>query len=105
MRRFSRKPPGAAGGRTGASIAASARQEDAMNDAQRNDSSTIVTSDQPAPGEPRRTPMRPGDEAPEGTPGTGPNVCPTCGGSGRLAGGPCTNCLGTGQVTTGIGGA
>jgi hypothetical protein len=49
---------------------------------------------------------RPGDEAPPGTPGTGENVCPRCGGRGRLeAGRPCPECEGTGHVTTGIGGA
>jgi hypothetical protein len=52
------------------------------------------------------TPDRPGDQAPPGTPGTGENVCPRCGGSGRLdAGQSCPECKGTGHVTTGIGGA
>ena len=32
-------------------------------------------------------------------------VCPTCGGSGKLAGGPCPECEGTGKVTTGSGAA
>ncbi|HMC17188.1 MAG TPA: hypothetical protein VKI18_16245 [Albitalea sp.] len=50
-------------------------------------------------------PMSPGDEAPPGTPGTGEDVCPRCGGSGRLANGPCPECDGTGKVTRGIGGA
>jgi hypothetical protein len=50
-------------------------------------------------------PMSPGDEAPQGTPGTGEDVCPSCGGSGRRAGGPCPTCQGTGKVTVGIGGA
>ena len=64
-------------------------------------------SDQPAsPAEPRpATPMSPGDEAPAGTPGTGENVCPTCGGSGRVLDRPCANCGGTGLVTVGVGGA
>ena len=49
---------------------------------------------------------RPGDQAPPGTPGTGENVCPRCGGRGRLdAGERCPECNGTGRVTTGIGGA
>jgi len=50
-------------------------------------------------------PMSPGDEAPEGTPGTGEDVCPDCGGSGRRAGGDCPTCAGTGKVTVGLGGA
>jgi len=50
-------------------------------------------------------PMSPGDEAPPGTPGTGPDVCPKCGGTGQINGLPCANCGGTGSVTVGIGGA
>ena len=50
-------------------------------------------------------PMAPWDEAPPGTPGTGENICPTCGGSGKLAAGTCPECQGTGKVTAGIGGA
>ena len=66
-------------------------------------------SDQPArggsePGKPQ-APMSPGDEAPPGTPGTGEDVCPRCGGSGKLAGRDCPVCQGTGKVTVGIGGA
>lgn len=49
--------------------------------------------------------MAPGDVAPEGTPGTGEDVCPKCGGSGRINGQPCENCDGTGTVIEGIGGA
>jgi hypothetical protein len=49
--------------------------------------------------------MSPGDEAPVGTPGTGLDVCPRCGGSGRVNGETCANCDGTGQVNVGIGGA
>jgi len=50
-------------------------------------------------------PMAPGDEARAGTPGTGEKVCPTCGGTGRAAGGgDCPACAGTGSVTVGIGG-
>ncbi len=50
--------------------------------------------------------MNPGDEAPAGTPGTGEDVCPECGGKGRLAGGkPCAHCGGTGKIVEGIGGA
>jgi hypothetical protein len=67
-------------------------------------------SDQPAGGrgdQPRsaQRPMSPGDEAPVGTPGTGEDVCPACGGSGRSASGLCPTCQGTGRVTVGIGGA
>lgn len=59
------------------------------------------------PGQPSgaQAPMSPGDEAPAGTPGTGEAICPNCGGSGRLANGPCLVCQGTGKVTIGIGGA
>jgi hypothetical protein len=49
--------------------------------------------------------MRPGDEAPEGTPGAGENLCPTCSGSGRVDGATCQTCEGTGTVIEGIGGA
>jgi hypothetical protein len=68
------------------------------------------SSDQPAGqrgDEPSRpaAPMSPGDEAPPGTPGTGENVCPRCGGSGKADGARCPECEGTGHVTSGIGGA
>ncbi|MGX6447526.1 hypothetical protein ACVU7I_05580 [Patulibacter sp. S7RM1-6] len=46
----------------------------------------------------------PGDEAPPGTPGTGEDVCPRCGGSGRVDGGDCPECAGTGKVVRGVGG-
>ena len=49
-------------------------------------------------------PMRPGDQAPVGTPGTGETVCPQCGGSGRLGGRACPTCEGTGKINVGIGG-
>ena len=52
-----------------------------------------------------QAPMSPGDEAPAGTAGTGEDVCPNCGGSGRAASGACPMCGGTGKVTVGIGGA
>ena len=48
--------------------------------------------------------MRPGDQAPVGTPGTGLNVCRTCGGSGRTGRGDCTTCEGTGTVVEAVGG-
>jgi hypothetical protein len=50
-------------------------------------------------------PMSPGDEAPAGTPGTGEDLCRTCGGDGQLNGSACPDCDGTGKVTVGIGGA
>lgn len=51
-------------------------------------------------------PMRPGDEAPPGTPGTGEDICPDCNGSGRTAhGARCPNCEGTGRIVRGVGGA
>lgn len=49
-------------------------------------------------------PTNPGDEAEPGTPGTGENLCPVCGGSGRIDGAQCTECGGTGKVVEGIGG-
>ena len=53
----------------------------------------------------RDKPSKPGDEAPPGTPGTGEDLCPKCGGTGRSNGEPCPNCAGTGKITEGIGGA
>ena len=69
-----------------------------------------TTSDQPGgPGTSptaQRAPMSPGDEAPAGTPGTGEDVCPCCGGSGKMDDGKeCRECSGTGKVIVGIGGA
>lgn len=46
----------------------------------------------------------PGDDAEPGTPGTGENLCPRCGGSGELDGGSCPECGGSGRVVEGIGG-
>lgn len=57
----------------------------------------------PRQDEPRT--MRPGDEAPPGTPGTGEALCHACGGSGKLDGRPCPECDGTGIVVQGVGGA
>ena len=48
---------------------------------------------------------KPGDQAPEGTPGSGDNVCATCSGSGTIDGQQCTACLGTGVVQDAVGGA
>jgi DnaJ-class molecular chaperone len=50
-------------------------------------------------------PLNPGDQAPQGTPGTGENICPACHGSGRLGDSDCPNCGGSGKVIEGIGGA
>lgn len=49
--------------------------------------------------------MNPGDQAPEGTPGTGENTCPVCNGDGKIDGQPCENCGGSGVIIVGIGGA
>jgi hypothetical protein len=52
------------------------------------------------------TPLpNPGDEAAPGTPQTGENLCPRCGGSGRVQDGACTTCGGTGRVVSNIGDA
>lgn len=56
------------------------------------------------PGTNTQQPLRPGDEARPGTPGTGEDLCPKCHGSGRLSGKACPNCAGTGRITEGIGG-
>lgn len=68
------------------------------------------SNDQPAGQPPRQATepqghMRPGDEAPEGSVGTGETVCPRCGGSGKLGASACPECEGTGRITVGIGGA
>lgn len=49
-------------------------------------------------------PTNPGDEAAPGTPGSGENLWPRCGGSGRIEGDECSECGGTGKVIEGIGG-
>jgi RecJ-like exonuclease len=48
--------------------------------------------------------LNPGDVAPEGTPGTGENVCPKCNGTGDINGAVCPTCDGRGTVIEGIGG-
>jgi hypothetical protein len=83
----------------GASIDMAAAQ---ANSPGRSDQPAGQRGDQPSDAAP---PMSPGDEAPQGTPGTGENVCPDCGGSGQRAGRACPTCEGTGKVTVGIGGA
>ena len=50
-------------------------------------------------------PLRPGDEAPVGTPGTGANMCLRCNGNGEVKGAPCPDCEGTGLINEGVGGA
>ncbi len=45
------------------------------------------------------------EEVPPGTTGSGENTCRTCEGSGKVEGGDCPDCGGTGKVTTPIGGA
>ncbi|MEP6464558.1 MAG: hypothetical protein ABJC62_14365 [Frankiaceae bacterium] len=47
----------------------------------------------------------PGDQAPEGAPGSGDNLCPDCAGTGELDGQKCTTCAGTGIVQDAVGGA
>lgn len=49
--------------------------------------------------------MVPGDDGPQGTPGTGEDLCPMCRGRGKMEGGVCSNCQGKGKVIKGIGGA
>lgn len=53
----------------------------------------------------RQQPLNPGDEAAPGTEGTGEDICPECGGSGRIGSEPCVECGGSGKVIRGIGGA
>jgi hypothetical protein len=59
----------------------------------------------PSRADPAPPETNPGDDAPPGTPGTGENVCPDCGGTGKLGGKDCQCCGGTGKVVTGVGGA
>ena len=49
-------------------------------------------------------PIKPGDVAPPGTPGTGEDLCPKCSGSGKLGSDTCSECKGTGKVISGVGG-
>ena len=49
-------------------------------------------------------PLKPGDQAPPGTPGTGEAICGQCKGSGVINGQTCPMCGGTGKVIEGIGG-
>ncbi len=54
--------------------------------------------------EEEREDMKPGDEAPPGEPAAAANVCPACGGSGRVSGETCESCRGTGTVEEAVGG-
>jgi DnaJ-class molecular chaperone len=49
--------------------------------------------------------VKPGDQVPPGTPGSGEAICPACAGTGKLDGRECENCAGTGKITEGVGGA
>ena len=49
--------------------------------------------------------MKPGDQVPPGTPGSGEAICPACAGTGKLDGRECENCAGTGKIVEGVGGA
>lgn len=62
-------------------------------------------SEQPDEQQPGTGPMSPGDEVPPGTEGAGENVCPECGGSGRIENESCPTCGGTGVVIEAVGGA
>jgi DnaJ-class molecular chaperone len=46
----------------------------------------------------------PEDEAPEGTAGTGEDLCRRCGGSGRIDSAVCPDCGGSGRMVEAIGG-
>jgi len=48
--------------------------------------------------------MAPGDEAPPDRENAAPNVCPRCGGSGKLEGAECELCAGSGEVQEAVGG-
>ena len=48
--------------------------------------------------------LNPGDQGAPGTPSTGENVCPDCGGSVRVEAQACQTCGGTGKVIEGISG-
>jgi DnaJ-class molecular chaperone len=48
--------------------------------------------------------LAPGDEVTADTKSGGPNVCPDCGGTGRVGAERCEECGGTGQVEEAVGG-
>ena len=51
-----------------------------------------------------RTPTSPSGETLLGTPESGQEACPRCGGTGTLAGRDCPECQGSGKLNVGIGG-
>ena len=53
---------------------------------------------------PDREDMAPGDEAPPESEAAGEDLCPECGGSGRVGQGDCPTCGGRAFVTEAIGG-
>lgn len=48
---------------------------------------------------------KPGDETRPGAKQSGEQICPACGGSGRIDKAPCADCGGTGRVTVIVGDA
>ncbi len=48
--------------------------------------------------------LRPGDEVPPATPSAGEDLCPECGGSGKVGEDACAACGGTGRVIGAVGG-
>jgi hypothetical protein len=48
--------------------------------------------------------LAPADEVKPDTKSGGPNVCPECGGTGRVGAEECTACGGTGEVEEAVGG-
>jgi hypothetical protein len=48
--------------------------------------------------------LAPGDEVAPDTKAAGPNVCPECGGTGRVGPERCTFCEGSGHVEEAVGG-
>lgn len=48
--------------------------------------------------------LAPGDEVPADTKSGGPDVCPDCGGDGRVGAEACESCGGTGQIEAAVGG-
>ena len=48
--------------------------------------------------------LNPGDELAPDTHAGGPNVCPECGGTGRVGAEICTACGGSGEVEEAVGG-
>lgn len=64
-----------------------------------------ATTPQTPDNAPEHHPMSPGDEVPEGTPGSGQSPCRRCAGSGTFDDKPCPDCEGSGYIIAGIGGA